>query len=193
MKRHVLAFALVTSCVVAAGCRDEKAPARPIVREHDDTSAHDTIVIEAEDFTGELEPPVTVAEDADASGGRCIHIEGGSGKPGDVHPVTLKKYPPRWGAAVYSFEVTRPGRYRLWGRKFWENGCGNSLTLVVNGRAMVFGEDGTYDRWEWLPATGLLELPQGENTLEVLNREDGVRLDKLILTTDLDFIPQGKE
>ncbi len=192
MKQLVLVLCTLIVTGVLVGCR-EKPRGRPVVRNHaaeDETS----IFIEAENFTGELEPPMTLEEDPDASGGKCIHIEGGSGTPGKEHPVTGVQYPARYGAAVYKFTVKTPGKYRFWGRKFWEDGCGNSWTLLVNGRSpVIFGQDGSYGHWEWIAATVLFDLPAGENVIEVLNREDGVKLDKFVLTTHLDFVPQGKE
>jgi len=192
MRRHVVTACLLMGLLLT-GCECRKPTDGPIVREHTADDEYATIVIEAEDFAGELEHPMKLEDDPEASGGRCIHIEGGSGKPGDPHPVTGVKYPSRWGAAVYKFTVSAPGTYRIWGRRFWEDGCGNSFTFIVNGRQVVFGQEGTYDRWEWSLCTVPFELPAGENTLEVLNREDGVSLDKLILTTNPDFVPQGKE
>ena len=192
MRKHVVMACLLPGLLLT-GCECRKPADKPVVRDHSPTDDYATIVIEAEDFTGELEHPMTLTEDPDVSGGRYIHVEGGSGKPDGVHPVTGVKYPSRWGAAVYKFTVKTPGTYRVWGRRFWEDGCGNSFTLVVNGRQAVFGQDGSYDRWQWTLCTVSFDLPSGENTLEVLNREDGVRLDKLILTTNPNFVPQGKE
>lgn len=177
-----------------AGCGDRSATSGPpVVREYgaDDASR---IVLEAED--GDIEPPVAVMDEPGASGGRCIIVTGGSGKPGEEIPgdPDKKKYPERWGAAVYKFKVTEPGKYRIWARKWWEDGCGNSFTFVVNGGyPVLFGGDSSYDAWEWAVAPVLFDLKAGENALEVLNREDGVRLDKLIITKDADFVPQGKE
>ena len=193
MKQLVLVLSVLIVTAVLVGCR-EKPTGRPVVRDHTTEEDKTSIFIEAEDFTGELEPPMTLAEYTEASGGKCIHIEGGSGAPGGKHPVTGIQYPARYGAAVYKFTVQTAGKYRFWGRKFWEDGCGNSFTLIVNGLPpVIFGQDGTYDSWEWKAAPVLFDLPAGENVIEVLNREDGVRLDKFVLTTHLDFVPQGKE
>jgi len=193
MRQLVLVLSVLIVTGVLAGC-PEKPRRRPVVRDHTGKPDETSIFIEAEEFTGELEPPMTVSEDPDASGGKCIHIEGGSGAPGGKNPVTGIPYPARHGAAAYQFTVQTAGKYRFWGRKFWEDGCGNSFTLLVNGLPpVIFGQDGTYDSWEWLAAPVLFDLPAGENVIEILNREDGVRLDKFLLTTHLDFVPQGKE
>lgn len=204
---HLRLFMCLGVLFMCCGCGHDSTPAPgpaapfetpappaplPQVRQHAAAGGAE-IVFEAESAET-IEPPMVVAEDADASGGKVLSVPGGSGKPDEEIPGEApKKYPSRWGAATFKFTVAEAGKYRLWGRKYWEDGCGNSFTLVINGGLPVtFGEDGTYDAWEWLRAP-LFDLKSGENTLEVLNREDGVRLDKIILTRDLDFVPQGKE
>jgi hypothetical protein len=194
MFRHALLIALLVPALAILGCgKKDAVTALPKVVEHGD-EAGSNIVIEAEAFTT-IEPPMTVEEDKGASGGKYLTIPGNAGKPGgDVYGEEGKNYPDRWGAAIYKFNVTDPGRYRFWGRKLWANGCGNSFSIKVNGGAPVeYGGDGVYDQWDWKPCTVFFDLKAGENTLEVLNREAGVSMDKMIFTKDLQFIPQGKE
>jgi hypothetical protein len=53
-------------------------------------------------------------------------------------------------------------------------------------------EDSTYKTWHWVhspPRLPQLALPAGPCTLTVQNREDGVRIDQLLLTTDRRYIP----
>ena len=47
------------------------------------------------------------------------------------------------------------------------------MTLVNGRRPVTFGQDGSYGHWEWIAAAVLLDLPAGENVIEILNREDG--------------------
>jgi len=199
LHRPCVALCVAAALVLFLGCgpkqkqeQKQEKPGLPAVREHAAPPGDSAVVVEAES-AGLVEPPMTVADDLDASGGKCISVPGGSGRPGGKNPVDDTVYPDRWGAAVFKFTVKTPGKYRFWGRKFWVGGCGNSLTLVINGNSVIFGEDGTYDDWQWRASTVLFDLHEGENKLEVLNREDGVKLDKFILTTDMDFVPQGKE
>jgi hypothetical protein len=190
-------LSVAAALLLLLGCgsrQNQQKPGLPAVREHAAASDESAVVIEAENVSDPVEPPMEIADDLDASGGKCIAVPGGSGKPGYKDPVEGTVFPHRWGAAVYKFTVKNPGKYRFWGRKFWIGGCGNSLTLVMNGGSpATFGEDGTYDDWQWKSASVLFDLHEGVNKLEVLNREDGVKLDKFILTTDMPFVPQGKE
>jgi hypothetical protein len=150
------------------------------------------ILIEAENAV-EIVPAVRLAPDPRASMGRCIEIVEGAGKPSSG---SKKK---TLGYARYVFEVKKPGIYHLWGRKFWRDGCGNSFTIKMDEMPdMTFGGDGTYERWTWirLNIPNGFELEPGEHVLLVKNREDGVKLDQILLTNvhpDEGGVPQGIE
>ncbi len=150
------------------------------------------ILMEAENAV-EIVPTVLLASDPRASMGRCIEIAEGAGKPS---ANSKKKV---FGHARYVFEVKKPGIYYLWGRKFWRDGCGNSFTIKLDEMPdMTFGGDGTYERWTWIRLNiprGLV-LESGEHVLLVKNREDGVKLDQILITNihpDEGGVPQGIE
>jgi len=154
------------------------------------------IVIEPERFL-ELEKPVKVTPDSAASGGMCIEIEEGAGKPPRVG-----------GKAVCRFTVPKTAVYRLWGRRWWKDACGNSFLFSIAGdhparivdaggkepadaaAPHVFGEDASYNPelgipWKWTKGH-LYRLAAGTYTLTILNREDGVRLDQVLLVEVLE-------
>ncbi len=150
-----------------------------------------TLCFEAEDATS-IEAPVRIWDGGDdpadqkvaaeASGGKFIEIPEGAGDPPDVA-----------GEAVYEFEITQPGRYRFWGRVWWPNSCGNSFTWILNDdNPFVFGRGGTYESWHWVRGM-LVTLQPGRHTLRVLNREDGARLDQILITRNLRLVPMGIE
>lgn len=89
------------------------------------------------------------------------------------------------GVARYRVRVPEDGAYKLWARVLWPNGCGNSFYIRKQGRPkQLLGEDGTYDVWQWQLLQGQpLALTRGVNVIEVLNREDGVIMDELQITT----------
>jgi len=83
------------------------------------------------------------------------------------------------------------------GARLVEGACGNSVFVKVDeaGKPMAVGNDGTYNAWHWLkvPVPQPYELGAGKHQIIVLNREDGIRLDQLLLTGDLEYVPQGIE
>jgi len=96
------------------------------------------------------------------------------------------------GSATYRIKVDKPGLYYLWARTFWQNGCGNSIAVKVNGQApVILGEDGTYDHWHWVGGTARVKLNAGVNTFVIQNRETGVRVDQVFLCESADYAPTG--
>ena len=151
------------------------------------------IVIEAESAV-EIEAPMekgttpagAIVEKA-ASGGAYLFIKEGAG-----NPPKLDK-----GFAKYEFEVRKAGAYRLWARVRWEGECSNSFMVQIDDRpAFLFGEDATFNVWHWVRypvarMAPLLKLSKGKHTLVFRNREDGVSLDQILLTTDKRTVPVG--
>jgi len=201
MRSHGIVLTAAVSLLVL-GCGGGDPSARPGMPSLEEAGAEteSSVVIEAEAFAkwgGRIEPPMRVSTDEEfdekASKGHYIIIDGDAGKPGAPKPGTEEVYPPRWGAVSYTFTVAKAGKYRFWGRKLYEDGCGNSFTLVVNGGAPTEFADQTTGKWHWHACSILFDLKVGENTLEILNREDGVKLDQFLLTKKLNFIPVEAE
>ncbi len=95
------------------------------------------------------------------------------------------------GHVVYRLDVPAAGHYRVWARTFWQDGCTNALFLTANkGARLVFGNDAVYGRWHWVKGQ-TLDLSEGINYLTFSNHSDGVALDKLEITNDLQHLPEG--
>lgn len=122
-----------------------------------------------------------------ASGGAYLEIPQGAGNPPQLTA----------GAAKFLIEVPRPADYILWARVWWEDECGNSFTMRVDNQpAFVFGQDSTVRCWHWVrapPRLPCLSLSAGEHLLVVSNREDGARIDQILLTADPKYVPVGIE
>ena len=142
----------------------------------------DMIVLNAADYE-KIEGPVKVLDDPSCAGGKCLFV------PDKVlgKPVKLT------AKAVYRFTVKKAGRYKLWIRHWWQDECGNSLLVSFDGgERMLFGDDGTVNHWRWPPALKMtVELEAGEHVLEIIPREDGLKFDQIILTTDPEYYPVG--
>ena len=66
---------------------------------------------------------MVIESNPDASGGKCLAVPAGSGKPGEGPGVGREVF----GQASYTVDIPVDGKYVFWGRAFWENGCGNSF------------------------------------------------------------------
>lgn len=91
------------------------------------------------------------------------------------------------------------GRYYVWVRARGASNSDDSLHVGLNGQAVASGErvDNIGPDWGWTSsgASGRIwvDIPApGQHTLDVWMREDGVIIDKLILTRDPLFLPYGK-
>lgn len=102
------------------------------------------------------------------------------------------------GTATYTIHVKETGAYKLWLRVWWLDGCGNSVWAQIDGKpqasghekGLVIGEDGTYKRWGWRTAKKFkFRLKAGDHKLVLYVREDGPRIDQILLTKDAEYIP----
>jgi arylsulfatase A len=91
-------------------------------------------------------------------------------------------------------------RYYVWARARGANNSNDSLHIGLDGQAPLSGKrmEEIFDYWGW---TSMLETggrafvdvtSVGVHTLDVWMREDGVIVDKFILTTDANFTPSGQ-
>ncbi len=143
-------------------------------------SGFERIVINAADHTS-IEGPLEVLDDESCAGGKCIFLpDNALGKPAKLD-----------AKLTYKFTVKKAGTYKLWVRHWWQDDCGNSLFITVDdGPQMLFGDDGTVNVWRWPPALKMtLELTEGEHTLAINPREDGMKFDQILITADPDEYP----
>jgi hypothetical protein len=122
-----------------------------------------------------------------ASGGRYLEIAQGKGNPPDVAT----------GKAVFTIDIPEDGDYILWCRAWWSDECGNSFFINLDeAKPFTLGEDSTFKSWHWVKAPARLKqltLTKGPHTLTVRNREDGVKLNQILLTNDKQFVPVDVE
>ncbi len=149
--------------------------------------AAEKIVIEAEDARG-MNAPFVIRRDERASGGMSVGIPDKTETGRDAKPPEVV------GSVRYSLTLEKDGKYAFWVRKWWMDGCGNSVKLSVDDLpAYQVGEDGTYLYWDWIKMPIDLELKAGEHTMDIHNNEDGVWLDQIVVTDDLQYVPAGQE
>ena len=153
------------------------------------------ILLEAETVATPEAPFAVVAADspdalAGASGG-YLEIATGKGKPPEDKTKIAK--------VTYTFEVAADDAFVLWLRAHWDGECSNSFNAQFDdGPQFLVGEDSTYKKWHWVkfpvPRNAApAKLTQGTHTLTLYHREDGVRLDQILLTSDKRYVPVEKE
>ena len=108
--------------------------------------------------------------------------------------------------AIYKVNISQVGEYVLWGRVQARDGRNNSFFVQIDDNEDNLWEIEIGDLWHWdkvshrvirfgrydsMHSVRFLLLP-GTHTIKVKLREDGTKLDKLLLTNDTNFVPQGK-
>jgi PKD repeat protein len=99
----------------------------------------------------------------------------------------------------YQLQVDRPGTYYLWIRMQGATGNDDSVHLGLNGQLVTAGGQGvtpaTFGSWQWsnrIAGAGVVRVTipaAGRHVLNLWMREDGVAVDRLMLTTDPAFRP----
>jgi len=147
------------------------------------------VCFEAETFKA-IEPPMTVKTNGcDGASGAFLEIAEGVGNPPKLNS----------GKAEYEVEIPEDGAYILWARVEWNGECSNSFTVMIDGRPpILFGEDMTFHTWHWVkyPVSRMakpITLEAGKHKITFANREDGVRIDQILLTTNRRYTPMGIE
>jgi hypothetical protein len=141
----------------------------------------DNIWLEAE--WGQLNQPMRVVQDPSSASGAYIWIpnNGGTG-----------------GSALYHFSVPQAGNYVIWGRVLAVKGQDDSFYISVDSGSDALWDTQMATAWAWDrvshrngadPLTYYLQA--GSHTLSIKQREDGTKIDKILITADMGYIPQG--
>jgi hypothetical protein len=151
------------------------------------TSSGGNITVEAE--SGAARSPMVAQKDSTASSGAYMWVPQGRGNSYTVSTSA--------GSVKYTLNIPTSGTYRVWARILANAGDSNSFFAAM--------DNGTFNRWEmkqskswtWdlINAYGvadplLFKLSAGTHTLTLLLREDGAKVDKLIITKDAGFVPK---
>lgn len=136
--------------------------------------------IEAEDANSMY--LMSVANDVEASGGKYVHT------PDGIDPTDE-------GYVEYNIIINVTNTYRLWGRVHWLDGASNSFSVAFDREPFdsdIFGNDDVMNQWHWIQGLEY-NLSKGAHILKFKDREDGSRLDKILITNDPYYIPQTQE
>jgi hypothetical protein len=144
---------------------------------------------EAEDAA--ITEPLRVERDVGASGSACVAVS-----PGHESQTA----PPAEGHLTVRFDIPAAGEYRVWGRVI--------APTLADDSFWVRMDDGPWYNWNQIPLGDVWHwddvhdsshasvaltwsLKPGAHTLTLAYREDGVALDRLLVTADPTFVPVG--
>jgi hypothetical protein len=151
----------------------------------------DVVKVWPEAESGVLEAPMQLVTDAAASGGKGVSVAAGNNS---------QAAPPATGSSRISFEVSASGAYTVWGRVIIANNSDDSFWVRMDGGPWTkWNEIETGSSWHWArlhdsdddDRVVSYTLAAGSHTLTVAYREDGARLDRVLITNDGSFVPSG--
>jgi arylsulfatase A-like enzyme len=132
--------------------------------------------------------PLIIANDANASEGKYIYSPNG----------TLKKHPPGSVMATYRVEIEKAGVYLLWGRVIAGNKQDDSFFVQIDDGPQKTWHVELGKSWHWDAVNNhkkedpvRFKLAQGKHVIKIKLREDGTKLDKMLLTNDMVFAPKN--
>jgi hypothetical protein len=147
--------------------------------------------LEAEEAT--VSPPMETDWNNSASNGEYIWVPNGQGN--SVDPTE------DGGSAEYSFEVLEEGNFLVWGRVSSNSTGDNSFWMSIDNSNYLLWDtpSGDEETWVWDRVSNrgesgpvVFHLEAGSHTMVIRNREDGNKLDKILITNDIAYHPTGK-
>jgi hypothetical protein len=142
-----------------------------------------------ERIAGPIAAPMLIKDDPLASYGSYIEVAAGNNSPASMSPAE--------GHASYRFTVETPGAFRIWARVIAPTTSDDSFWVTMNGGTPIRWNGiapGSAWHWTQVKADGAsspaqFALPAGDHTVQIGYREDGTRLDVLVVTDDPAYNP----
>jgi hypothetical protein len=183
MRRLGVAFVVVAGMAGAAEVAGVQGVARA-----------DTVFVEPENVfghggDGSIISPLDIVNWNLASNDTYIEVAGGNDS---------KASPPTLGRVCRNFDVASNGTYRIWGRVIAPSVEDDSFWVQVNGGSWInWNQIALGSSWHWdhvhdnaTPTTAAtFSLTAGPQTVCIAYREDGTKLDLLVVTDDTGFNP----
>ncbi len=144
--------------------------------------------LEAEN--GQITAPMQISQDTNASFGKYVETPNNTGGGGFVQ---------------MRFRVTQPGNYKIIGRGYTTDGFSNSFFVSMDGSAeLEWHLADESPMWTWdivdngsapdpIPPAYIYNLTAGEHVIKFRTREDGTKLDKILITNDVNYHPTSDE
>jgi hypothetical protein len=138
--------------------------------------------LEAEAESGAFSAPMVIQSADAASGGRFAVVPEGSGNNFDDATFGGP------GQLTLPFKIPQGGAYALWARTIAPNFGSNGFYVTSRDTLIRNWAVPTSTTWQWHKVAEVF-LGAGAFSVNFRQQEDGTQLDKVILTTDLKFVP----
>ena len=146
----------------------------------DDYNSSSTIfAFEAEE--GVIKSAMVTGKDNNSSAGSYIWAPSGTG-----------------GSSQYTFKVTSAGNYIVWGRVLAPDGDSDSFFVSMDGKSDSLWDLAPASNWTWDEVNNrdgsdpvVYNLSAGTHTLIVKPRENGAKLDGIVVTKDMNTVPNA--
>jgi len=157
-------------------------------------STDGSVRLEGED--GEISGPLDTRSDGEAGSGKFI-----------VYPSSQTVE----ATVTFNFEIKKPGTYYVWARNIWNGATGASWDVRSDNNGffiydVFYGGKSSVWAWDRLRERGIggtadqplndpktFDFNLGQHKLVFRVRFAELRLDKILLTTDPNYVPFGKE
>jgi hypothetical protein len=91
----------------------------------------------------------------------------------------------------FDLSVTGGTTFYVWLLGYGSDGSTDSFFVQADGGTLTAAVI-TQGSWKWKRVSGVLALADGQHTLKISDREDGARIDKLLLTQNKSYVPTGQ-
>jgi hypothetical protein len=159
---------------------EKKSSADVVILVKPQTVQFATLPAEAE--SGLLSAPMVIQSSTTASGGQFVVVPESSGNNYDP---TTNGGP---GQVSLPFTIPQGGTYALWARTIAPNGGSDSFYVTSRGTLVREWFVPISTAWQWNKIAEVF-VAAGSFNVEFRQREDGIRLDRVIVTNNLSFVP----
>jgi len=153
------------------------------------TSSDGVVAMEAENFSYKFAGKNTFAgtnwteyADANCSNGKYMMVPNANKNGGTSLDAPYMDY---------KINFVKTGTHYIWIRHLSIDANSNSVTPRYNGNLIFEWHTNTSTTWNWLEAGTTFVAATGEQTFSLYNREDGMKIDKIIITTNSSLNPTG--
>jgi hypothetical protein len=157
------------------------------------------VVMEAENFTDSTsrnsQSWIKRTDIAGSVGTGFMRVEPDTGAA-----IDDTNYPTTRPELRYRVQISTPGTYYVWLRGYATDDSNNSVHVGLNGQAAASADKistSTFNGWAWIqstrdgPVATVNISSAGLHTISIWMREDGFRVDRVLLTTNSSLTPSG--